>query len=761
MIDLIMEYSLNAASGLFDSGMLRSILDVSQDSVHLFDTEGYVLFANRAALDRFGVTLESIIGQSFMVFLPPAVAASRLALLQRCVATGEVLHFVDQRAGMSFEHQFYPLVDATGRVTQVATFSREISERIKREEMLRRSEERLALAQQAAELGLFDYAFDEGMLTADRRLYRLWGIPYETGVTYSQALASLHPEDQAAAEACLRSALDPQGDHQFRLEIRVSDAGGEPRSMRWLLVTGRVFFVDSRPQRVVGMVADISDLKAAQRDRDQTLQRLEMVLESTGLATYDANLLTGDAHIDRRYRRLVGYDLEQPATTLQSWSESIHPHDWPQVLQMWQEVDAGTRNFFDISYRLRHQSGDWMWIQDRGRVVERDAAGHAAQILGTVQDIRERKMLEYSLSEHDRQLRAIIDALPVMVSYLDTEMRYVFNNRMYELCYGLSSEALRGRTVFEVIGDAAAARALPFIRRALAGESVTFDVRAPFQDGLWHELQVSYVPDGTVDSGVKGVFVVVTDLTVARQTDAELQQLRAAMENMQEHQLAKQTIAAVAHELNQPLNAASTFSEAALRMLHGPFAADQVAQVVTRIATEIQRAGGVLHELLTSFQRQAIPAKPTDLNQLVQHALELFRKDLAEEGEILVIELDPLRPRVLADRVAVEKVLINLLRNAYEACVGHMIPMEPCIKVRTTIVEDMALVTVTDRGKGLSPAALRNLFQPFNSTKPDGTGMGLAISRNLIELLGGRLWYAPGAPGAVFHFSLPLVSFTP
>jgi len=249
-------------------------------------------------------------------------------------------------------------------------------------------------------------------------------------------------------------------------------------------------------------------------------------------------------------------------------------------------------------------------------------------------------------------------------------------------------------------------------------------------------------------------------ISARRRQEAALKALRAEMEELLKLQVASQTAAAIAHELNQPLNALASYADAALRLLQaGNPAPGKVQRAVEGGAAQAQRAGQVVRELLHFFQRRDTPIESIDLKQAIDRALAVVESS-GVGGLDASVDLAPALPPVQASRLQIEKVLVNLVCNGADAMrAAGVSPQSITITVRAAAEHDMAQVTVCDAGPGLSEEAARRVFTPFYTTKPSGIGMGLAVSRALVEANGGRLWTEP-APGrgGIFHFTLPFAS---
>ena len=249
------------------------------------------------------------------------------------------------------------------------------------------------------------------------------------------------------------------------------------------------------------------------------------------------------------------------------------------------------------------------------------------------------------------------------------------------------------------------------------------------------------------------------DISAQKQLELEIQGRRVEMQLLIKQQVAAHTAAAIAHELNQPLVSISAYSEAALRMLReGNKRPEKLVHALEGAMEQAQRAGRTLHELLDFLHWGDAAAELLDVSDVVREALAMVMEGGYGRFRPL-LELEPDLPPVLANRLQLQKILDNLLHNGIEAMTSGGVPMATiAITVRATPGRDRVQVTVRDSGPGLDPQVAERVFEPFFTTKSDGIGLGLAISRALVEAHGGQLWADPEGPGAAFHLTLPFAT---
>jgi PAS domain S-box-containing protein len=388
----------------------------------------------------------------------------------------------------------------------------------------------------------------------------------------------------------------------------------------------------------------------------------------------------------------------------------------------------------------------------------RNARGDITGIIGTIRDITARKQMVAALHASETRYRRLVERAADIIYETDPSGRFTYFNRAATIVLGFSEQELLGTRYSELVHPDHRASIDAFYRRQLQERisKTYYEFPALAKDG--HVVWLGQNVDMVIENGrLIRHLAVARDITERTRVVERRHRQRAAMENLQQVTIATQTTAALAHELNQPLNAVCSYNEAALRMLaDGNPHPEKLLQAVRSSVQQSQRAGNVMRDLLAFLNRDHLPATAIDINALVRRVLA----DMNEEAKTsaITIALDlcaDLRP-VLSHRLHIEKVLLNLMRNSVESIRGSN-SAHGAITVITAQRGTSALVSVLDSGPGLTDDQISMIFQPFYTSKKDGVGMGLTVSQALLAAHGGKLWAEAGA-GATFRFTLPFAT---
>jgi len=623
---------------------------------------------------------------------------------------------------------------------------------------------RLAALFATLPMGVVVHGPDGRVVTANTSALEILGL----GLAEITGKTSMDPDWQAVREdgspfpgeqhpvmICLATAAPVKN-----IIMGVSTQAG--REQRWLRVDAYPLWVEGKLAGVYACFEDITERRRIEIQLDDARERLELALLGANLGTYDAHLPSGRVSVNDRYLALLGYAPGELEMSVAEWMHRIHPDDLPRNQAHHARIVASELRQVDIEYRLRHRDGSWVWLHDRGRIFSFDAQGQPVRIAGTQLDITTRKQAELALQESEARYRTVVESAPdAIMIYVD--QRVVMANPACVQIFGASFEQeLLGKEIWSLISP----RSHPLLRRRIdralqsGGVNPIAEVELLRLDGT--SLPVDGVSAAIEYQGRRAIHVMMRDATPRKQAEALLRQHREEMERALTFQVAQQTVAGIAHELNQPLNAVTTLAEAARQQLRGlhPLP-ENLADTLEGISQGAQRAGRVVHELMGFLRKPDLACEAVNLAKLLQEAVLQIQAGLSFAGEI-ELRLPNELPWVAGNAMQIEKIVSNLLRNAVEACQSACRTEGECRIVIAGFNDGKRIrLQVDDNGPGVAAELLPRLFQPFISNKRGGIGMGLAISQALANSLGGTLEYevAPSG-GARFSLTLPICEET-
>lgn len=409
------------------------------------------------------------------------------------------------------------------------------------------------------------------------------------------------------------------------------------------------------------------------------------------------------------------------------------------------------------------REGNWLTrTGERKRIAScttplADVDGQIMYVITTGIDVTEQRYVESALQDRERQLGLLADSLSILISYVDTQQRYRFNNRAYEEWLGRPRSEIEGRYVREVWGDAVYQSISEHIETALAGREVSFDNTVPTQAGGVRYVNATYTPHFDERGSVKGFIALTKDITDRKRLEEQERERRAELARISRLNIMGEMASALAHELNQPLSAIGSFAHAALQMLRsGTGDAAEITDALQAIANQVERSGRVIRGIRRFVRKEEPQRIPVDINAIVREAVGLAASKARRADVVVELDLSDGLPTVVADRVQIEQVVLNLLNNGVEAIESGGGQQRVLIASSSATGTDCVQVSICDSGPGVAPAIMDRIFDPFVTTKPSGLGFGLSISQSIIEAHGGRLWWEQSAlGGTMLRFTLP------
>jgi PAS domain S-box-containing protein len=390
------------------------------------------------------------------------------------------------------------------------------------------------------------------------------------------------------------------------------------------------------------------------------------------------------------------------------------------------------------------------------RVAERTLALEAVN-QALRKEIAERERAEEALRRSEDRLRLVVDTLPALVWSKLPDGSADFLNQRFREYTGLSVEEGLGWGWMNAFHPED--RAEEEWRAAFAaGEPFEKEARLRRADGAYRWFLLRAAPLRDERGNVVKWYGTTTDIEDRRRAEEALQEAQDKLAHVTRTQAMGELAAAIAHEVNQPLTAIVTNGSFSLRRLEsGNPNLDELRAAITEIVNDGTRASAVISRIRGLLMKGAPSRTELDINDVIQDVTILLRNELTRNRVSLRTDLGQDLPRVSADRVQLQQVLINLVMNGIEAM--RMVSDRPReLLIKSARHPDGVLVQVQDSGPGIEPGLAARIFEPFFTTKAEGIGMGLSISRSIIESHGGHLSFVPVSQGALLQFTLPVIS---
>ncbi|MGZ5951166.1 MAG: PAS domain-containing sensor histidine kinase [Isosphaeraceae bacterium] len=503
------------------------------------------------------------------------------------------------------------------------------------------------------------------------------------------------------------------------------------------------------------LVLEIAERTRIEEELRRTEERFRLLVET--VRDYAIFMMDTDGHVtswNSGAEQIKGFQADEIIG--QHFSRFYPPEDLERANPKAQlSVAAAEGRCEDEGWRMR-KDGSRFWANVVITAV-RDSSGELIGFSKITRDLTERKRAE----EERQKLVSLVENSHDFIGIASPEGRAQFVNPSGQALVGLNgNEQVRSTTIFDYVVEDDQTK---FRQEALP---------AVIRDGHWEgEVRFRHFHTGAAIPMLQHIFfikepgsgrrlalaTISRDITERKLAEETLQATKAEMAHMARLTAMGELTASIAHEINQPLSAIVNNANACRRLLTEDSPnLKEVREAIDDIQEAGTRAGDVISHI-RNLVKKAVPEKnEVDVNQLIHEVLALVLSDLEKHHVLLQLELAAGLSPVVGDRVQLQQVMLNLIMNGIEAMSGV------ADRLRTLLVRSQAhapgcvLVTVQDAGAGLDPRHAGDIFEPFFTTKPNGLGMGLSISRSIIEAHGGKLWAKPAEDkGATFQFTLP------
>ncbi len=514
--------------------LTRTLLDQMTEGVSLSREDGTIVYTNPAEERLFGYGPGELLGQHVSVQNAyPAeenarIVAEVIDTLKRCGSwTGEWRN--RRKDGAEFlTRSRISAVDIGGERHWLCV-QEDVTEERAAAEALLSERTRLQLATKASGIGVWDWDLRTGRMTYSDRAKAICGFPQDRPVTFEDAHRITHPEDLPQTSAQSRRAMDPAIRDRTPFEYRLLRDDG---SVRWVLAYGEAIFgeMDGKEQaiRFVGTIQDITDRREQEEEQRRSAQRLRLAVEAGRMGVWDLDVRTGLVVGSRETYDLLGFPDSEPIVA-EVANARYAPGERDRVSAEGAAALARGESSNEVEFRYLHPHRGQIWLRLRYEVLF-DVDGAPDRVIGVISDETERRQAEAQLRQSEQELRALADALPLLVSFIDREGRYRFMNKLHERWFGRPREELLGRTIREVLGEEAFAPRYPHIEAALRGEATRVETFTPVTGGGRRDAEIHYIPRRGAEGPVDGLYAVAVDLTEQKAAQRALQEARLQAE---------------------------------------------------------------------------------------------------------------------------------------------------------------------------------------------------------------------------------------
>ncbi len=524
----------------------------------------------------------------------------------------------------------------------------------------------------------------------------------------------------------------------------------------------------------------------------ESQERLEVALQGGNLGIWDWNVQTGMVNFNDRCKQILGYELQGNEVHINTWNDRIHPEDLPNIPHILENHIQDSNLPYESEHRMRRGDGNWIWVLERGMVLDKDGLGRPLRAAGTLMDITQRKAVEEALTRSEERYRRLVETMNEGFYIIDPEYRFTYVNPQF--CYLLQREEtdLLHHRLPEFLEQESSDIFMKHFRKRRSSKVENLELVWNRADRSRLFTLISPAPLFNEDGTYKGSFSVVTDIT-------ELKNLQIQLLQSQKLEAIGQLAAGIAHEISTPIQYLSNnlqfIKNAQRELFHlggsdcrpptddtgNGFALQCRAQAIrqpvennpmTSLCTEIHGAvdeslEGLEHiaNIVNSIRQLSYPQHETtedvDVNEVIKYAIVISKNEWKYVAE-LETDLEPNLPKIVGFSSELNQVFLNIIVNAAHA-IGEKISENKdnkgSIFIKTLSHDTCIEVTISDNGIGIPKGYEEKIFEPFFTTKDvgKGTGQGLAIAfRVITEKYGGKIYFeSQEHKGTSFFITLP------
>jgi PAS domain S-box-containing protein len=618
---------------------------------------------------------------------------------------------------------------------------REVQDRIKTEEALRESQQKLADILNIADVAIISINQRQCIEMFNQGAVQIFG--YTLPEILGQPLDILLPEAfrQIHREHIRRFETSPIVSR--RMGERSSEVFGRRKNGEIFPAEASISKLKTKDGSLFTVILkDITERQQSEQALRESEERFRSTFEQAAVGIAHLSIDFRWMRVNQKLCNILGY--AQTELLERSFIDITHPDDVDESLHYIHQLLSDELGTYSLEKRYLRRDGNPVWCNVTVSLV-RDSHRIPQYFVTVVEEITARKQAESTLRRSEEQLRLTTDALPVLISYVDANQRYLFNNQAYEDWFHQPASSFRDRHIRDVLGEELYQQIRPHVEAAIAGDRIHYESEFTHSNSEIRYLDTTYIPHVDDDGTVKGFFALISDISDRKATE----------------RLKDEFVSVVSHELRTPL----TSIHGSLKLL----ATGQLGQLnsqgegLLQIALKnTERLTRLINDVLDleriEMGKVAMSMQICNAGELIVQAAQSVQS-MATENNV-TLSVVPANITLSADPDHILQTLINLLSNAVKFS-----PADSTVWVAATQRDHDVLFQVTDQGRGIPQDKLTSIFERFNqvdatdSRKRGGTGLGLTICKKIIQRHGGQIWAESTlGEGSTFYFTLPISS---
>ena len=559
----------------------------------------------------------------------------------------------------------------------------------------------------------------------------------------------VHPDDKAATQEAVAQQATGEPVTYFENRYRCKDG-----SYKWLAWTAAPA---SEEGLIYAVARDITKQKTIQCELEAQRNLFENVLSNVPASIFWKDRNSVYLGVNKQFAHDTG---------LQSPDELIGKSDYDlawtkEEADFYRECDRKVMDVGEAMLNIEESQ-----LQANGRTVSlltnkvplRDASGQVTGMLGIYMDITKRKQAEERLQKSEARLQTLFDSVGEYIFVIDPEGQIIKVNRYVYEQSGYKADEVIGRNIKEFFSEVSKDICdcnFPTLRERGYNRA---EVEFVCKDGrvIQMECSATAVPD---ENGDFTTFLIIQrDVTDEKRAEEERQYHHQEMAHVIRLSTAGEMASGMAHELNQPLTALLSYCGTAVSLVNSMSSPpQQLGEILERATEQAHRAGEIISHLREFVSKGDDNQEFLDIDQVIRDVIIFTKHEVQESGVKITFHPGSQTCKIKANKIQIEQVLVNMVRNSLEAIRHAKITEGQIVLQSRSLSNELVKVTVADNGPGINPAMVDTLFHPFQTTKKTGMGIGLSLSRTIIETLGGKLWVEKDYEnGALFAFELPV-----